>query len=196
MESIASAPVQTRHASHTARRIIPALIAVPLFAWTAWWGYKHVMWWTPAGQEIARVVRGAAGVNENLLTPPQAYRNVPITAAQMSALSAEAQSKLAGYYAGPELSGWRSIARRTLDPKSLHSGKTDAWMLHWQVDWVRLGELTLFPWSATATATASVQYSSSRGAINRLSYTWHLVDTRAGWRTDREESAFEPGYGP
>ena len=97
MEFTATAPAQTSGTPHTARRIIIATIAAPVLAWTVWWGFKHLMWWTPTGHKIAHVVQGAASVNEALLTPPQAYRNVPITAAEMSALSRAAQRKLADY---------------------------------------------------------------------------------------------------
>ena len=196
MEIAAGAPIRARQRSHTAGRIIVALISVPILAWATWWGVKHVMWWTPAGREIAQVVRGTAGVDEGLLTPPQAYANVPVTAAQMSALFRAAQRKLADYYTGPALSGWRQDAARTLNPKYLHWGKTTAWMTHWRVDWVHLGELTLLPGSATATATGSSEYRSNGGAVNRLDYTWNLVHTHTGWRVDQQESEFQLGYGP
>jgi hypothetical protein len=101
------------------------------------------MWWTPAGHDIARALRGAVGVNETLLTPPQAYRNVRITAAEMSRRSQIAQRKLADYYTGSPLTSWREIARRTLNPKDLHWGTTTAWMTWWRVDWVHLGERIL-----------------------------------------------------
>jgi hypothetical protein len=196
MEITASTAAQVRRTSRTARRLIVASIAALVVAWTGWWGVKHVMWWTPAGHDIARAVRGAASVNEVLLTPPQAYRNVPMTAAQMSRLSQIAQRKLADYYVGNPLMNWREIATRTLDPKDLHWGKTTAWMTWWRVDWVHLGELTLLPGSGTATATASAEFRSNGGALNRLDYTFHLVDTAAGWRINQEQSQFEVGYGP
>jgi hypothetical protein len=200
MEITASAAAQTHQTSRTVRRLMVTLIAALVLGWTGWWGFKHVMWWTPAGHDIAQVVRGAAGVNETLLIPPQAYRNVPITAAEMSTLSRTAQRKLANYYTGDLLRGWREIAKRTLNPKDLHWGKTSAWMTQWRVDWIHLGELTLLPGSATATATAtataSMEVRSNAGDINRMDYTFHLVDSRVGWRVDREESEFQPGYGP
>jgi hypothetical protein len=46
------------------------------------------------------------------------------------------------------------------------------------------------------TATGSAEFGSNGEIINRVSYTWHLVDTRAGWRIDQEEWAFQSGYGP
>ena len=185
-----TALAQTRGAA----RIILAVIAAPVLAWTVWWGFKHVMWWTPTGHDIAQVVTKAAGVNEALLTPPQAYRSVPITAAEMSELSRAAQRKLPDYYTGPLLTGWRTLASQTLNAKDLHGGKTSAWMTRWRVDWVHLGELTLLPGSATA--TAAVQFRSNAGAINRVDDSWHVVQTRAGWRIDREKSEFQPGFGP
>jgi hypothetical protein len=154
------------------------------------------MWWTPAGHEIARVVRGSAGVNEDLLTPPQAYQNVRINAAQMAALSRVAQWKLGDYYTGSALSGRRHIAAQALNPQDLHWGKTTDWMTWWRVDWVHLGELSLLPESTTATATGSAEYRSNGGDINRVDFTWHLVLTGAGWRIDREESEYQLGYGP
>ncbi len=129
-----TALAQTRGAARRTRRIILAMIAAPVLAWTVWWGFKHVMWWTPTGHDIAQVVRPAAGVNWALLTPPQAYRNVPITAAEMSALSRAAQRKLADYYIGPLLTGWRTLAGQTLNAKDLRGGKTSAWMTRWRVD--------------------------------------------------------------
>jgi len=196
MQISASAAAPTRHTSRAIRRLIVALITALVLGWTGWWGFKHVMWWTPAGHDIAEVVRGAASVNEALLTPPQAYRNLPITAAEMSMLSRIAQRKLADYYTGRLLMSWRAIAKRTLDPKDLHWGKTTAWMTQWRVDWVHLGELTLLPGSATATATASMEVRSNAGSNNRMDYMFHLVDSRGGWRIDREESEFQLGYGP
>ncbi|HLJ68918.1 MAG TPA: hypothetical protein VKX16_16315 [Chloroflexota bacterium] len=196
MEIASGPPVQTRRRLRPAQRIVISVLAVPILGWTALWGSKHVGWWTPAGHDIARVVRGAASINEDLLTPPQAYRNVPITAAQMSALSRVAQRKLADYYTGPSLSGRRDVAARTLNPRLLHGGNTSDWMTHWRVDWVHLGELTLLPGSSTATATGSAEYWSNGGVLNRLDYTWHLLHTTAGWRVSREESEFQLGYGP
>ena len=194
MEATANTAAQAHRTSRTARWVIVASIAALVLGWAGWWGVKHVMWWTPAGHDIARAMRGAVGVNETLLTPPQAYRNVRITAAEMSRRSQIAQRKLADYYTGSPLTSWREIARRTLNPKDLHWGKTTAWMTWWRVDWVHLGELTLLPRSAAA--TASVEVRSNAGAINRMDYTFHLVDSRVGWRIDREESEFQLGYGP
>lgn len=170
------------------------LTAAVVLSWAGWWGLKHVMWWTPAGQHIAQVVRGAIGIDETLLTPPQAYRNVPITAVEMSRLSRIAQRNLADYYNGLLLDNWRQTAKRTLSPRDLRRGKTTAWMTNWHVDWVHLNELTLYPGSATATASA--EFRSNAGALNRMDYTFHLVDTNAGWRIDREESEFQIGWGP
>lgn len=195
-----TAGVRARPGAQRAQRVFTTVMAAAVLAgivaWAGWWGYKHVIWWTPAGHEIAGVVQGAAAVNENLLTPPQARRNVPITPAAMAALSRTAQQRLDGYYTGPLLASWRAIARRTLDPRQLHGGKDSAWMTWWRVDWVHLGELTLLPASSTATGTGTAEFRSNAGAINRVDYTWHLVDTRAGWRIAREDLAFEPGYGP
>ena len=194
MEATASPTTYARRTSRTTRRVMLALVAALVLGWTGWWGYKHVMWWTPAGHEIARVVQGTVGVNETLLTPPQAYRNRRITAAEMSALLRAAQGKLADYYTGSLLRGQRQIAAMTLKPKDLHWGKTNAWMTWGRVDWVHLGELTMFPGSARATASAEVR--SNMGYIDRMDYTFHLVDTSSGWRIDREESEYQPGYGP
>jgi hypothetical protein len=154
------------------------------------------MWWTPTGHDIAHVVRGAVAVNETVLTPPEAYRNVRVTTMQMSVLTRTAQGTLADYYVGKLLTNWRDIAHRTLNLRDLHWGKTAAWMTQWRVDWIRLGELNLLPGSATARATASAEFQSNRGAINRLDYTYHLVRSQVGWRIDQEESNFQPGYGP
>lgn len=158
------------------------------------WGVKRAMWYTPAGQQIARVVRGAMNVNENLLTPPQAYRNVRITPQEMARLSERAQRRLAKYYTGSSLQSWRAVARRALSPEDLHHGKTSAWMTNWRVDWVHFNELTLQP--GRATATASAEFRSNRGLINRLDYTDQLVKTPAGWRVNQEPFQFENGYGP
>jgi len=67
-------------------------------------------------------------------------------------------------------------------------------MKRWRVNWVHLGELTLLPGSATATATVEVR--SNAGVIGRMDDTWHVVHTRAGWRIDREKSEFQVGFGP
>jgi hypothetical protein len=176
------------------RRILLVVIVAPMLVWIGWWGFKHAAWWTPAGRDIAHVVRGAASVNASLLTPPQAYKNVPITAAEMSRLSRMAQRKLGDYYTGALLSGWRNTAERTLNAKDLHHGKNSDWITHWRVAWVHLGELTLLP--GNADVTASVEYQSNGGAVNRVDDTFHLVDTRQGWRIDLEGSQFENGYGP
>jgi hypothetical protein len=152
------------------------------------------MWLTPAGSNIAQVVDGAVVVNETLLTPPQAYRNVRITKTQMSGLAHSAQLKLAEFYVGDRLTYWRDIARQTLNANELLWGKTTAWMTWWRVDWVHLGELTLLPGSATATVSA--EFRSNRDAINRVNYTYHLVPSKAGWRIDREDWEFQPGFGP
>lgn len=176
------------------RSTIFIVVATLILGWTGWWGVKHIAWWTPAGHDIAGVVRGVIGVNETPLTPPQAYRNIPITAAEMSALSHMAQSKLADYYTGPSLSNWRNIAKQVLNPKDLHGGKTDLWMSHWRVTWVHLDQLTLLPGSADATASA--EFQSNLGSVNRIDYSCHLVHTSAGWRVDREQSEFQLGYGP
>lgn len=69
-------------------------------------------------------------------------------------------------------------------------------MTWWRIHWVHPGDLMLLPGSTTATATASVQYRSNRGALNRLDYNFHLVDTAAGWRISQEQFQFEVGYGP
>src|SRR5579884_506216 len=143
--------MKNRAASPTVVRFTIAIAAIALLASGAWWGYKHVMWWTPAGREIAQVVRGAAGVNEVLLTPPQAFTNRPITRAGMLTLARRARAKLADYYTESELTNWSAIATRVLDPKTIHDGKTDAWVVHWRIDWVHLGELTLSSGSAAAT---------------------------------------------
>ncbi|HEX6506919.1 MAG TPA: hypothetical protein VF221_04735, partial [Chloroflexota bacterium] len=170
-------------------RVISAFIAAGVLAWVGWWAFKHVLWWTPAGQDIAYVVRGAAGVNETVLTLPQSYRRAPITSTEMSRLSRMAQTKLADYYTGSPLKFWRETAKRTLSVKN-----AGLWTIQWRVDWVHLGELTLLPGSATATASAEVR--SDRGTINRMDYRFRLVDTRAGWRVDQEDFNFQPGYGP
>jgi len=193
-QEFTAAPAHTCSSSRTARQILVALMATSVLAWTAWWGFKHMVWWTLTGREIAQIVRAATRVNETLLTPPQAYRNVPITAAEMAALSRAAQRKLADYYTGPPPTVWRAVASRTLNAKDLHRGKTSAWMTWWRVDWVHLGELTLLP--ASATVTAAVEVRSNAGVVDRVDYTWHLVPTRVGWRIDREDFEFEPGYGP
>jgi hypothetical protein len=192
----ASTLPQTSRNLHVARRLILAVIAALVLAWAVWWGLQRVMWWTPTGHDIAHVVRGAVAVNETLLTPPEAYRNVPITSTKMAALSRTAQSKLASYYVGEPLTNWRDTARQTLNPRDLHWGKTAAWMTQWRVDWIHLGELSLLPGSETARATSSAEFRSNGGAINRLDYAYHLVYSRSGWRIDREEWAFQPGYGP
>jgi hypothetical protein len=171
-----------------------AVTAVAIVFWAGWWGFKHVMWLTPAGSNIAQVVDGAVVVNETLLTPPQAYRNVRITKTQMSGLAHSAQLKLAEFYVGDRLTYWRDIARQTLNANELLWGKTTAWMTWWRVDWVHLGELTLLPGSATATVSA--EFRSNRDAINRVNYTYHLVPSKAGWRIDREDWEFQPGFGP
>jgi hypothetical protein len=165
-----------------------------LLAWAAWWGFQRVAWWTPAGHDIARAVRGAIGVNENLLTPPQAYHNVPITPVQLSALSRRAQATLASYYTGQSLHEWRDIARRTLSPQNFHHGTSGQWFTHWRIDWIHLGTLTL--WPGGATATASEEERSNGNIVDRGDYTFHLVHTSAGWRVDGWDFHFEPGYGP
>jgi hypothetical protein len=159
-----------------------------------WWGLKRAMWYTPTGHEITRVVRGAVSVNEDLLTPPQAYRNVRITPREMARLSERAQRTLADYYTGSPLQSWKAIARRVLSPEDLHHGKTSAWMTAWRVDWIHLGELTLGPRRATATASAELR--SNGGAVDRLDYTYDLVKTGAGWRINAEDFQFEGGSGP
>lgn len=105
-----------------------------------------------------------------------------------------AQRKLAAYYTGRLLTGWRETARRTLNAKGLYLGKTSAWVTYWRVDWVHLGELTLLPGSATA--GASVELRSNTGDISHIDDTFHLVDLKVGRRMEREESEFQPGYGP
>src|SRR5947199_9345155 len=112
MQLAAGATAQPRRASHVRLWMVVALISVPVLAWAAWWGSKHVMWWTPAGQHIGRVVREAASVNEDLLTPPQAYRNTRITPGELAALSHTAQRKLGGYYTGAALAKGRDVASR------------------------------------------------------------------------------------
>lgn len=193
MELITNAPAGTRPASRTVALFIVAVITVLVLAWAARRESKHVMWSTPAGHQIAHVVRGAAGVNEELLTPPQAYRNTPVTAAKMDVLSHAAHRRLADYYTGPLLARWRSIAAQALDASHLHGGKTSAWISPWRIDWVHLGELTLSPRSATATAT---EEAKSDGVINRVNYTWKLVRTRIGWRINQEDWTFPSGSGP
>lgn len=176
-------------------RVVAKVIAVLLLVWAGWWGLKHVMWLTPDGRGIATVVRNAISVNETLLTPPQAYQNVRITPAEMGSLSQRAQRKLADYYVGRSLLNWRDTARRSLNAKDLHWGKTSAWMSLWHVNWIHLSELTLFPSGSTATASASAEFQSG-DAINRLDFTYHLIRTTAGWRIDRDESNFQPDWGP
>lgn len=174
--------------------LIVASIAALLLIWVGWRGHKQVMWQTPTGRGVAQIIHGAASVNETLLTPPQAYRNIPITAAEMSVLSRTAHRKLADYYTGAPLKNWRQTARRALNPADLHYGKTSAWMMPWRMDWFHLGELALLPRSATATASA--QFRSNTGVLNRLDYTFHLVKTAAGWRVDDDQFRFESGSGP
>jgi hypothetical protein len=195
MEITAGSPARVHSRALSGRkRVALVVLALLVAGWGGWWGFKHLAWWTPAGHDIARAVRGAISANETLLTPPQAYRNVPITAAEMARLSRRAQRTLADYYTGDPLSKWQAVAIDVLNPKDLHRGKTDAWMTNWRVDWIHLNELTLLPGHVTATASAEVR--SNGGAINRLDYTFGLVQTRAGWRIDRETSAFELGYEP
>lgn len=171
-----------------------ALVAALGAAWLSERPSPSNPWTTPTGRNIAQVVRGAATVDETLLTPPQAYRNVRITAAEMSRLSRMAQRNLAKYYIDRPLANYRVIARGELNAKDLHWGKTGAWMSWWRVDWVHLGELVVRRGSATA--TGSMEARSNRGVINRVQYTWYLLHLRSGWRIDRETWEFVPGYGP
>ena len=64
------------------------------------------------------------------------------------------------------------------------------------VHWIHLNELDLLPGSSTATATLSKEVGSRDGVVNRMDETYHLVDTRAGWRIDGWNGHYEPGYGP
>jgi hypothetical protein len=171
-------------------------IAVPFLVWAGWWAIERVMWLTPDGQAMANVVRSAIAVNQTLLTPPQAYRNVPISAAEMTRLARHAQSELADYFVGARLQFWRDTAKRALNPRDLHWGKTSAWMSWGRIDWIHLGALSYLPGSSTATARASAEFRSNGGDISRADYTYGLVRTAAGWRIDREQSDYEPGYGP
>lgn len=189
-----SLATQTDQTLQFLKRCFIAVIAAAVLAWAGWWAVKHVLWFTPAGTDIAHVVGGAVAVNETLLTPPQAYRNIRITEPQMSMLSRTAQQKLADFYIGGPLKQWRDIARLTLNAKDLHWGKTTAWMTWWRVEWVHLGELTLLPGSATATVSA--EFRSNGGATNRVNYTYHLVHSKIGWRINREDWEFQPGDGP
>lgn len=173
-------------------RVALATIAAILLTW---WGHNRVTWWTPAGQAIAHQVRGAANVTETLLIPPEAYRNQRVTAAELSQQSRRAQQVLATYFTGKQLRFWRKTARAALDPKNFRHGKSMDWKLLPYVDWVHLNQLDLLPGSTTATATLTREVHNSAG-INREDETYHLVDTKAGWRIDGWTMHLEPGYGP
>jgi hypothetical protein len=161
-----------------------------------WWGHNRVTWWTPAGQDIARVVTGAASVNEMLLIPPQAYRIRPLTPAQLHQSLRRAQRYLTAYFTGKELRFWEKTARASLDPGNLHHGTLMWPKLLPIIDWIHLNELNILPGSTTATATLSKETRNGLGVINRSDETFHLVDTKAGWRIDGWDTQFEPGYGP
>jgi hypothetical protein len=191
--AVATAADERAPGERSDRRILPAIIGAILLVWVGWWGYHHVLWWTPAGHDIARAVDGAMSADQTLLTPPQAYRGVPVTPAQLSTLSRRAQEVLATYYTGHTLQQWRQTARALLNPRNFHHGKSIQWRERWRVDWVHLGDLTMD--SRGATASASMQ-ASAGGAISRMDYTYHLVDTPAGWRIDRWNFKWEGGFGP
>jgi hypothetical protein len=153
------------------------------------------MWQTPTGRHIAAIVRGAVSVNETILARPQTYRNTPVTAAEMNRFLHRAQRRLADYFTGSELASWRKVAASTFSTRDLRSDSDSPWAVYWKVDWVHLGGLTLFPGRLTATAAASAEYANDL-TLNRLDYTLHLQRTPIGWRVDRMDSQFEPGYGP
>jgi hypothetical protein len=54
----------------------------------------------------------------------------------------------------------------------------------------------LLPGSETATATVSVEVRSKLGDISRMDYLVHPVHRLAGWRVDREDTKFQPGFEP
>lgn len=192
---MSTAPPLRRLSAPPGRFVLPVMVVVLLAAVIGGWlGFKRVAWQTPAGHEIAMTVRGTIGIDQNLLTPPQRYRNVRITPSEMQRLAARAGQKLADYYTGGLLGTWRGIGARTLSARDLRHGKTSQWMTNWKVHWVHLDELTLLPGSANATASA--EFRSNGSVINRLDYTFHLVRTAKGWRVEHEDSQFEPGYDP
>jgi hypothetical protein len=174
-------------------RIVLTAIAAALLTW---WGHNRVTWWTPVGGDIAHVVRGAASVNETLLIPPQAYRNQPLTPAQLHRSLHRALRDLGTYFTGRELRFWRQTARASLDPQNLRHGRLMWPKLLPSIDWIHLSELNILPGSRTATATLTKETRNRLGIINRVDETYHLVDTKWGWRVDRWDMHFEPGYGP
>jgi hypothetical protein len=159
-----------------------------------WWNARHTSWLSADGRAIALVVGRDMTVNETVLAPPQAHRNVPITQAEMRLLAARVSERLATIYTGAALSQWRGIAGRVLGTRDMHGGKTSAWLTQWRVDWVDLHDLSVD--GRSATATGSMQVHSNGGVVDRIDSTVHLRRTTHGWRVTRDTSTFEPGYGP
>jgi len=177
---------------HPRMKYLLAFLAIVALIPASWWSYGKVMWLTPTGEEIARVVRAASTANELLLQPPPRYRSGGAPASVALALQRRALRVLGQTYTGERLTFWQGIARRELSPRNVAGWRPR--FPAWTVDWVHLDTLTLLPGSTTATASAEVR--GQGGVIDRTDYRYHLTHTSEGWRINSETFTFEPGYGP
>lgn len=186
-------PTQPSNSVSTPRAVGFAALVLVIALVAGWWGMKRLLWFTPTGHAVAHVVTRAVNVDDLILVPPEARQDLPMTPAQVLAYRRQAQSLLSHVYTGRVLVMWEGIARKTLDPRSLHHGKNPSWAAPWSTDRIHFDELSIG--LNGATATASVQYHNQY-AVNRVDYTDHLVRTKTGWRIDQERFQFEPGYSP